>query len=93
MKDNPLTSLFSVKDSNVRSAVCDLFALGCYLYVQGHTSVGKKMCATAWRAAGAPNESKVIKQLATRASEFARACAPHAELIGFLKKNMPTSKE
>lgn len=93
MTENPVAVLFSVKDSYVQAAVRDLFALGCYLHVAGDKNAGAKACATALRAARAPNEQVIVSQLPERAAEFARACFPHSDLITLLERDLPGEGE
>lgn len=77
-----LHPLFSVSDPYVKSALRDLFALGCYLHAGGHETVRAKTCLTVLRAAKVPDvdQGAIIGFLLGNETECLKAAKPHCEV-------------
>lgn len=79
-------------DNYVGAALCDLFALGCYLHSIGQTEAGTKTVKTALRATSFVEKnsktnlfSKVIENLSGNEKEYFDKIAPHVELFGLFE--------
>ena len=80
-----------VENCYERSALQDLFALGCHLHGTGRTSAGLKTCATALRGAhcGDEVERSIIKYVPGHERECFEAAWAHAELKGLIPESAP----
>jgi len=80
--DEKLRKVFHRDDSYQKSALQDLFAIGCYFHAIGQTGMGLKTCATALRGAHCKNSDEIAILKFVPGNELAcfEAAWPHSEL-------------
>lgn len=82
------TAQDSFGNANIRASVRDLFALGLFLRMLGHTPEGYKACSHALRTLGigAPLSARILKHLDGNEEYLAITFRGHSEFLDLVQR-------
>lgn len=93
LSEADIQTLHSAQDSlgnaNIRSSIRDLFALGLFLRMLGHTAEGYRACSHALRTigVGAPLSTRILKHLDGNEGYLAVTFRGHSEFLNLVQRH------
>jgi len=79
-------ALGTITDANAQMPIRDLFAIGCYLILNGERVAGRKACLTVLRALPLDPDTRaaILKDTTERPRENFKLLRPHTEILDLL---------